>query len=647
MNKYGTVVAVNYLDSLNPEQKKAAQHTEGPLLIVAGAGTGKTKTLTHRIYHLIKQGVSPENILAITFTNKAAAEMRERVRNLHDSRLDSEPFIKTFHALGVYVLRNEAHHFGYPKYFTILDADDAMKMIKEAMVDEGFSIKDYDPKSIYNLISRAKNDGSDPETYFAEHHSPLADVALPVWNRYEVLKKKSQSFDFDDLLLETRNLLNTNLAVRDKYRKQWKYLHIDEYQDTNQVQYEIASLLCDDNNNICVIGDSDQNIYSWRGANLKNILNFERDFPGAQQIVLHQNYRSTKNVLDAADAVIKKNTARIPKTLSATKHGGEKIQLFVAVNETEEAATIARMAHDYIRSGVNPDEIAVLYRTNFQSRALEEGFLRENIPYQMLGTRFFDRKEIKDALSYIKLAWNPESLADLKRVINEPKRGIGKVALAKIAAGQHDTLSGTTKNNYINFKNLLLKIREQSKTKTVTEVVAFAINESGLLKQYEQGSTDDIERAFNLKELVTYATRYDDFVGEEGIQKFLDETALMSDQDSLEKKKDGVRLMTVHASKGLEFNTVFVAGLEQGLFPLADETDTKEEREEERRLFYVAVTRAEEQLILSYAYTRRVYGQVEWKQPSEFINDIPPELIDAAEDKTGMGNTEATVYLDW
>lgn len=638
---------MNYLDSLNPEQKKAVLHTEGPLLIVAGAGTGKTKTLTHRIYHLIKQGVAPENILAITFTNKAAAEMRERVRTLHDSRLDSEPFIKTFHALGVHVLRNEAHHFNYPKYFTILDADDALKMIKEAMEIEGYSTKDYDPKSIYNLISRGKNEGLNPETYFAEHQSPLADVALPVWTKYEELKKKSQAFDFDDLLLETRNLFDHNEAVRNKYRNQWKYLHIDEYQDTNQVQYEIANLLCDDNNNICVVGDSDQNIYSWRGANLKNILNFERDFPGAQQIVLHQNYRSTKNVLDAADAVIKKNTARIPKTLSATKHGGEKIQLFVAVSETEEAATIARMAHEYIRAGINPEDIAVLYRTNFQSRALEEGFLRENIPYQMLGTRFFDRKEIKDALSYIKLAWNPESLADLKRVINEPKRGIGKVALAKIAAGQHDTLSGSTKQNYINFKNLLLRIREQAKTKSVADVVAFAINESGLLKQYEHGSSDDIERAFNLKELVTYATRYDDIVGEEGMQKFLDETALMSDQDNLDKKKEGVRLMTVHASKGLEFNTVFVAGLEQGLFPLADETDTKEEREEERRLFYVAVTRAEERLILSYAYTRRMYGQIEWKQPSEFINDIPPELIDAAEDETGMGDKETTVYLDW
>ncbi len=639
---------MNYLDALNEEQKNAVLQTEGPLLIVAGAGTGKTKTLTHRIYHLIKQGVSPDNILAITFTNKAAAEMRERVRTLHDNSYDSEPFIRTFHALGVHILRNEAHHFGYPKYFTILDSDDALKLIKEAMVAEGYSIKDYDPKTIYNLISRAKNDGYNPEAYFNEHSSPLADVALPVWNKYEALKRKGHCFDFDDLLLETRNLLDTNLAVRDKYRALWKYVHIDEYQDTNQVQYEIASLLCDEKNNICVVGDSDQNIYSWRGANLKNILNFERDFPGAQQVILSKNYRSTKNVLDAADAVIKKNTARIPKTLSATKSGGEKIQMFVAVNESEEAATIARMSHDFMRQGTDPSDIAVLCRTNFQSRALEEAFLREHIPYQVLGTRFFDRKEIKDALSYIKLAWNPESLADLKRIINEPKRGIGKVALAKIAAGQEGTLSGSAKENYLKFKNLILRIREQSKTKTVAEVMQFVLNESGLLKQYEQGGSDDIERAFNLKELVSYATRYEDYIGEEGMQKFLDETALMSDQDNLEKKKEGVRLMTVHASKGLEFNTVFVAGLEQGLFPLADDTDTKEEREEERRLFYVAVTRAEERLILSYAYTRRTYGQVEWKQPSEFINDIPPELIDAAEDESGLGGSEEkTVYLDW
>lgn len=638
---------MQYLDSLNEQQKKAVLHTEGPLLIVAGAGTGKTKTLTHRIFHLIQQGVLPESILAITFTNKAAAEMRERVRHLHNGAYQTEPFIKTFHALGVHILRNEAHVLGYPPSFTILDADDAMKMIKEAMTIEGFGTREYDPKTLYNLISRAKNDGLTPGNYGGERSHKLDDILLPVWERYESLKRKAHVFDFDDLLLETRNLLDQHPDIRKKYQSLWKYLHIDEYQDTNHVQYEIASLLCDANNNICVVGDSDQNIYSWRGANIKNILNFERDFEGAQQIILEDNYRSTKNVLDVADAVIKKNTARIPKTLSATKQGGEKIKLFVAVSETEEAATIARMAHDTIREGIDPNNIAVLSRTNFQSRALEEAFLRENIPYQVLGVRFFDRKEIKDALSYIKLAWNGNSAQDLKRVINEPKRGIGKVALAKIAAGQEGTLTGAARDNYARFKTILMRIKNAATTGNAAAVVDTAIKESGLLKQYEQGSSDDIERAFNLKELVTYATRYDDFTGEEGIQKFLDDTTLMSDQDNLDTKKDGVRLMTVHASKGLEFHTVFIAGLEQGLFPLADDTDTKEEREEERRLFYVAATRARERLILSYAYTRRLYGQVEWKQPSEFINDIPPELIDAEPSETGFGDKETTVYLDW
>ncbi len=639
---------MQYLDGLNAEQKKAVLHTEGPLLIVAGAGTGKTKTLTHRIFHLIQQGILPESILAITFTNKAAAEMRERVRHLHNNAYETEPFIRTFHALGVHILRNEAHVLGYPQSFTVLDSDDAMKMIKEAMTAEGFGIRDHDPKTIYNHISRAKNDGLTPDTYASERSHKLDDIVLPVWERYESLKRKAHVFDFDDLLLETRNLLDRYPDIRKKYQSLWRYLHIDEYQDTNHVQYEIASLLCDENNNLCVVGDSDQNIYSWRGANIKNILNFERDFPGAHQVILTDNYRSRKNILDAADAVIKKNTARIPKTLSATKTGGDKIQLFVAVNETEEAATIARMAHDTIREGVDPSDIAVLSRTNFQSRALEEAFLREGIPYQVLGVRFFERKEIKDALSYIKLAWNPDSVPDMKRVINEPKRGIGKVALAKIAAGQADTLSGAARTNYTQFKSILMRIKGAATTGSAVDVVTTAITESGLLKQYEQGSADDIERAFNLKELVTYATRYDGFSGEEGIQKFLDDTTLMSDQDNLDTKKDGVRLMTVHASKGLEFHTVFIAGLEQGLFPLADDTDTKEEREEERRLFYVAATRARERLILSYAYTRRMYGQVEWKQPSEFISDIPPELIDAAEsDEPGIADNETTVYLDW
>jgi DNA helicase-2/ATP-dependent DNA helicase PcrA len=637
---------MNHLETLNVRQKEAVLATEGPLLIVAGAGTGKTKTLTHRIYQLIHQGIHPHNILAITFTNKAAKEMRERVLHMLDHRNSESPFMKTFHSLGVYVLRKFSREAGLKKDFTILDTNDTQKIIKEAMEKHGINPKIHEPKKIRSFISSRKSDGVTAESFTKAVHSSFTEIVSAVWTTYEELKSKESGVDFDDLLLKTLDLLEKNIEVRTTLQNQWKYIHIDEYQDTNKVQYDIVRLLAEKHHNICVVGDTDQNIYSWRGANLRNILNFEKDYPEAKVILLEENYRSSKNILTAADEVIKKNTARIHKTLVTNRGDGEKINLFASMNEADEAFHIARKAAALIKQGTSPTEIAVLYRTNFQSRVLEEAFLRENVPYQLLGTKFFERKEIKDAISYIRASLNRDGLSDLKRIINEPKRGLGPAAIAKIFAGQSVELSPAQAKQYQSFEILLDGIASYSKEHTPSELVRFVIEKSGFYDLYKQGSEEDHERLENLEELVTYATKYDD------LSVMLEDIALQSDQDELNdsNKKEGVKLMTIHASKGLEFDYVFIGGLEQGLFPHDgfDEKKSVEDQEEERRLFYVALTRARKKLMLSYAMMRTIYGEQTFNEPSEFLADIPNEIM---EKEDGFGGEKPkpikTVYLDW
>ena len=721
---------INHLKGLNKEQREAALHMEGPLLIVAGAGAGKTKTITHRIVNLIKNGIAPEKILAVTFTNKAAKEMRERIMSaisLFDSRKGIEnfpmrgvsqadgprgsaprargdsdpaeeefsaPFVSTFHSLGVYIIKENARLLGLTKYFTILDEGDSTTLIKEIVKEIGIDPKQYDPKKIKNVISREKGKFVHLTDFVENTSGPASGgvnkIVAQIWNLYEKRKMKENALDFDDLLLKATKLLKDNTEIRKIYQEKWDYIHIDEYQDTNEVQYLMSQLLSENNKNICVVGDADQNIYSWRGANLKNILNFEKDYPKAKIILLEQNYRSTKNILEAANEIIKKNKYRPDKNLFTNNVVGEKIGLYEALDETDEAEFVATKVLEImdkngaenvserlgsvtarargifqqknIRTLENTfgehfilSEIAVLYRANFQSRALEEAMLRYNIPYQVLGVKFFERKEIKDTLAYLRAALNPESLSDIKRIINFPTRGIGKVTLVKIFSGQKETLPIKVRIKVDNFYRLLEEIKEKISAKggqgpylKTSDVIKFVVKKSGIELELSSGTEEDMERLENIKELATLALKYDNLVNGLGVEKLLEDASLASDQDSLminQEKKDkanAVKLMTVHASKGLEFKYIFVTGLEDGLFPHEKQNETEGiDREEERRLFYVALTRARSKLFLSFANFRTIFGSRNINAPSEFINDIPTGLLE----KEGENANIKTIYI--
>jgi DNA helicase-2/ATP-dependent DNA helicase PcrA len=638
------------LTSLNPEQQKAVQATEGPLLVIAGAGAGKTKTITHRILNLIDKGVPPEQILAITFTNKAAAEMRERVLKLlgknpaaHPTWAGSHgiPFLATFHSLGVHILREEAEHLGFPKTFAILDRDEALAVLKHAIRDVGLDPKQYEPSKMLSAISRNKGNLLTPERFAEKSQEKGAgmNVVALIWPKYEALLKKGSVLDFDDLLQKTVSLFKHHPDILEKYQEKWKYIHIDEYQDTNTAQYEMSRLLAGKYKNLCVVGDTDQTIYSWRGANFRNILNFEKDYPNAEIVRLEQNYRSTKNILDAANHIIKKNTERHEKNLFTQKEAGHPIEIIAAFSEGDEARAIAEHIIEQVDGGASPREIAVLYRANFQSRALEEAFLKYSVPYQLLGTRFYDRKEIKDVLAFLRLANNPDDTESLKRVINVPPRGIGATTLEKILAGQENTLPEKMRAKIADFRALVGTIAAASREKKVAELISFILEKT----RFDQALSDDEEqdRVENLRELVSIATKYDELGPEKGIAQFLTDASLVSDADTMKDEKNAVRLMTVHASKGLEFKYVFVTGLEQDLFPHKrfDERGIDREREEEeRRLFYVAITRAEERLYLSYAQSRMMFGSRGMSMPSEFLTDIPQHLVKRSDGLFFEGN---------
>jgi DNA helicase-2/ATP-dependent DNA helicase PcrA len=630
---------MDFTTGLNDAQKKAVLTIDGPLLIVAGAGAGKTKTIVHRMGHLITSGVAPSSILAVTFTNKAAKEMRERVVSLVEhipsiqhSR-QAVPFVSTFHSFGVYLLRKFGAFGGTVKRFTILDDSDTSALIKEALNSFGIDPKTNDPRGIKNTISRSANAFLTPEQLESDAN-PQHRLAGRIWKKYRSLKTEQKSLDFDDLLTQTVQLLETHGEARDWCHQTWSHIHIDEYQDTNEVQYRIAKALAAQTKNLCVVGDSDQSIYSWRGANIKNILEFERDYPEATVVVLEENYRSTKTVLAAANEIIGKNVYRTPKALFTNNDNGENISVYTAYDETDEGSFIVERCIEHIDNGMAPSDIAVLFRTNFQSRVLEESFLSYHIPYQVLGVRFFERKEIKDVLCYMRAALNPESLVDIKRIINIPVRGIGKVTIAKLFA--KEALTGKAKLSVDSFYALLERIRDYMETHSVSESIKYIITESGMETFYKNEPQADgtaQERLENLAELVTLGTRYDNLETENGVtaqiglEKLLEEATLMSDQDNLEAAQ-GVKLMTIHAAKGLEFKVVFVVGLEQGLFPHdRDRGATGADAEEERRLMYVALTRAREKLYLTYASMRTIYGMRDVRMPSQFVLDIPEELI--------------------
>jgi DNA helicase-2/ATP-dependent DNA helicase PcrA len=645
---------------LNDKQYDAAHSIAGPLLILAGAGAGKTKTIVERVVEIVRNGVEPRNILCVTFTNKAAAEMRERIMHrLHEEKMIDEydkfeamknsmykntfntPTIKTFHSLGMWIMRREAESAGLSKNFVILDSDDSKSIVKRYLEAQDLDTKIYEPAKIRNGISREKGDFKTFLDYEKKVASYSMEITLNAWKNYEASLKEQGALDFDDLIIKTVELLRDNILIRKKYQQLFKYIHIDEYQDTNAAQYELCKLLVDtETNNICVVGDTDQNIYSWRGANLRNIMNFENDYNTKNEkgeklkpkvILLEENYRSTGNILKLANAAIKKNTVRQDKNLFTSSGDGEEIEILPAWDGDSEAECIALKIKELIRNGANSSSIAVLYRTNFQSRVLEEKMLTNDVPYAVMGTRFFDRKEIKDIMSYLKAALNNKSQPDLKRVFETPKKGVGKVTLTKLFAGEVLTGAGAEKVRLV--FNFLQKIADQSELAKLSEVLTFILVESGYEKELIDEGEEGMMRLANISELITLAEKYDsENIGSEyfqnSLENFMEVAELSSDQDDDKKEIEGVRLMTVHASKGLEFDYVFVSGLEDGLFPsknFGSKNKSKEEGEEERRLFYVAVTRARKKLFLSFAEMRTIFGQQTIAAPSEFIADVPSE----------------------
>jgi len=616
-------MASTFLDGLNTAQKQAVLHKEGPLLIVAGAGAGKTKTITHRIAHLIGGGVPARTILAVTFTNKAAGEMRERIVRLLREKSRTMPLITTFHSLGVRILREFHREAGIPRGFSIWDQDDSTRAVKTIL--KQLDTEEWTPRQILAGISREKGAGKLMQDYRERAGTRREQTVALAWERYEHALAEESALDFDDLLVRALKLLRESPETLSLLQNRWQYLTVDEYQDTSNVQYEMMRLLCGKRNNICVVGDLDQCIYTWRQAEIENLLSFEREFPNAKVVRLEQNYRSTRTILAAANGVIEKNTNRIPKTLFSEGDTGEPITLYGAMNERDEAWFVVEQAAHLMDRKVPAQEIAVLYRENAMSRVLEEAFLHAGLPYRVLGTRFFERREVKDVLSYLRAALNPKSKSDLARIIGVPPRGIGKVTMEKMLRGEALGASGA---KVAQFEASLAKIRHAVNTLPASEAVRFCIEESGIQKMFEGKTEEGRERLGNVRELVNLAAKYENDEPPLGIERLLEEAALQSEQDELDMNKDGggVTLMTVHAAKGLEFDAVFVVGLEQGLFPSL-RNDADRDPEEERRLFYVALTRARKHLYLSHAYERARYGKREAAMPSEFLSDIDERLM--------------------
>lgn len=635
------------LTGLNKEQQQAVQHTEGPLLILAGAGSGKTKVLTVRIAHLLAQGVNPYEILAITFTNKAAKEMKSRVEGLVGD-VANRIWLSTFHSFCAKFLRFEIDSFlGYNSNFTIYDTSDSQAVIKAALKALNLDDK-YNPVgAMIAAISDAKNKLLFASDFRKQARDFYQQKVADVYEYYERELRKNNALDFDDLLLVAVKLLQSNATVLDKYSHRFRYVMIDEYQDTNHAQYLLAKLLASHWKNIAVVGDADQSIYAWRGADIQNILDFEKDYPNCTSIKLEQNYRSTKIILDAANAVIDNNEGRPEKNLWTDKIEGAKIQHFTAQSEHEEAAFIGdTIAKKHDIHDVPYGDMAILYRTNAQSRVLEEALIKRALPYTMVGgTKFYDRKEIKDVLAYLRVLYNPFDDLSLLRIINVPKRSIGATTVAKLQDYARekgtslfmtltqlhliDSIKGKTKEKLEEFGILIFTLVSEMEDKTVLDILESILDRTGYLAQLEE-STDpqDQARAENIGELLSVAKDFQDTNPSGTVEDFLEQVALVNDVDSFEQEEAKVTLMTLHAAKGLEFPIVFLCGLEEGLFPHSRTLMNPEEIEEERRLAYVGITRAEKELYISNATTRTVFGRTSSYLPSRFIDEIPEELVD-------------------
>lgn len=644
------------LSNLNPAQRDAVTTLNGPLLVIAGAGSGKTRVLAHRVAYLVSQGVRPDNILAVTFTNKAAGEMKERIMQLisgfkfHPPADGSSfkfgvPLVSTFHALGVYLLRRDGHHIGIPRSFTILDETDAQSVVKRIIKDHRLDPKQFQPARVRHVISTLKNLPFDASEKEPEEEQRYPKEIMSIYQEYEAELENAHAIDFDDLLLKTVALFRKHPEVLAKWQAQWRYIMVDEYQDTNRIQYVLTKLLAgaaDGEGNIMVVGDVDQAIYSWRGANFRNILSFERDWPQTKIITLEQNYRSTALILEAANAIIKKNKERKEKNLWTKRVEGPLLEIAVAENEREEAAFITREISQLQKNSISLRDIAVLYRTNAQSRVLEETFIKRSIPYRLIGgVRFYERREIKDILSYLRLAANPHDRISTQRVLNTPPRGIGAVLAEKHLKAVSAALSVKEQTRINAFLEIIDAIGIAYKTSAPSELVQITIEQSRYEPYLRDGTPEGEERWANVQELLSVTGVYDHLDPPYGTDAFLENAALLSDADLIDRSADAVHIMTIHAAKGLEFENVFVSGLEEGIFPHALSMHDPTQMEEERRLCYVALTRARTRLYLSTAQTRTIYGETQWNEPSRFLRDIPEHLINTVSRPT------ETHYIDF
>lgn len=635
---------MNIESTLNPVQQEAVKHTEGPLIIFAGAGSGKTRVLTYRIAHLLQMGVSPYRILAVTFTNRAAAEMRQRVIQLAGSP-GREVWISTFHSLAVRILRQEARHLPFDRSFVIYDDDDQIAVVKRCLQELQLDDKRYRPRSILAAISMAKNELAGPERLSAQARDSWEETVARVYRLYQEKLLQQNALDFDDLLCQTVQLFQREPLVLENYRNRFQYIMVDEYQDTNRAQYRLVNLLVGNNRNICVVGDDDQCIYGWRGADINNILDFEKDYPEARIIKLEQNYRSTQRILSVANAVIANNRGRKPKALWTSNGVGEPVCCYQALDERDEALFVVKTLKNLsLREQLSYRDFAIFYRTHAQSRAFEEELVRSHIPYRIFGgVRFYERREVKDLIAYLRLVVNPADEVSLRRVINTPRRGIGEAALARageVALREQLPLamvlrrselvpevSSRTARALQSFFQMVDGWRRHP-VDSVASLVERILAETGYLEMLGAEKTGEAEaRIENLKEFLGVARNFDENGAEKSLEAFLEEIALVADVDNFNSEDDAVVLMTVHSAKGLEFPVVFLTGLEEGIFPHARALGEEEQMEEERRLCYVGITRAQQRLFLSFACRRFLHGSGVFHEPSRFLEEIPEEFL--------------------
>jgi len=656
------VIVKNLLKGMNPEQEKAVKATEGPLLIMAGAGSGKTRVLTHRMaYLVVEKEVYPSKILAITFTNKAAREMRERINGILGNGTAESMWVSTFHSMCVRILRRDIDRIGYSKNFSILDSAEQLTVIKRILKDQNIDPKKFDPRSMLNIISSAKNECMDVDTFTSQinQFNPMEKTAAEVYKAYDKRLRKNQSLDFDDLIMTTLILFKRVPEVLEFYQNKFQYIHVDEYQDTNKAQYELVQMLAKKFGNLCVVGDSDQSIYRWRGADIQNIMSFEKDYPTAQAIMLEQNYRSTKHILKAANDVIQNNTGRYPKKLRTDNSSGENINVYKAYDEQQEAQFVVKTIQELMeKDNRTYDDFAILYRTNAQSRVMEEVLVKSNMTYTIVGgTKFYDRKEIKDLLSYLRLIANNEDDLALSRIINEPKRNIGATSFDRMAmfALEQDRsifdalrevdfmgLPARAANEAAKFHQMIEGFSRMQEFLSVTELVEQVLDKSGYRNMLRNEKTIEAEsRMENIEEFLSVTKAFEERSDDKTLVSFLTDLALISDLDKLDNEEDvskgKVVLMTMHAAKGLEFPVVFIIGMEENVFPHSRSIGDNDEMEEERRLAYVGITRAEERLYLTCAQSRTLFGRSGYNNPSRFISEISDEILEHVTLKQSAG----------